>query len=92
MRPELDAYWDLRIYVHVSPRTSLARAIERDRHLGETSAVIARYRQRYLPGQTLYRQTANPIERADLIVVNDDPVNPVISREADGSASLPDPI
>ncbi|WP_207786319.1 hypothetical protein [Micromonospora globispora] len=37
-----------------------------------------RYRERYLPGQDLYRAEARPVERADIVLGMDDPLDPVV--------------
>ncbi len=53
------------------------RAMLRDQNLfGSSEAVQARYLQRYFPGQRLYFQAANSLQRADVIVMNNNPVNP----------------
>jgi uridine kinase len=81
LRPELRSAWDLSIYLHVEEGTTLSRALVRDRELfGSADVVEARYRQRYLPGQRLYRQEARPAQRADVLVDMTDPLTPVIMR------------
>lgn len=69
LRPELRSYWDLTIYVQVDPAETLRRAHLRDLELFGSAAVIdQRYRERYLPGQALYRAAAQPIEHADIVL------------------------
>jgi uridine kinase len=80
LRPELDDAWDYRIFVEVSPETSGRRGTARDR-------TEERYRARYLPAQRWYLQTVDPMSRADLRVVNEDPFSPVLlpaGRALDG--------
>lgn len=75
-RPELVRLWDFRIYLDISPEESLKRGVERDP--GEKEEIERKYRVRYLPGQQLYKDEANPHGVADIIVDYNDPRNPVI--------------
>jgi uridine kinase len=80
LRPELLPFWDYRIFVDVSFDVALARAERRDLALfGSVEAVRARYAERYIPGQRLYFEVAHPRERADAIVHNEDPDNPLLT-------------
>jgi uridine kinase len=45
---------------------------------GSADEVERRYRLRYIPGQELYIAEARPEEAADAVVVNDDPVAPLL--------------
>ena len=77
LRPELRDEWDLSIFVHVEPEESLRRALVRDVELfGSSRDAEHRYRTRYLPAQQVYLEEARPLDRADFVVVNDDPVVP----------------
>lgn len=77
LRQELRDAWELAIFLTVDPEESLRRALERDVALfGSTEEVARRYRTRYLPGQRLYVHEARPIDRADFVVLNDDPTRP----------------
>jgi len=68
-RPELRDHWDLAVFVDVSPELALRRALVRDAALlGGAAAVRQRYRERYLPGQRLYREQCAPARRADLVI------------------------
>ena len=79
LRPELDEFWDYRIWVEVPIAVALERAKQRDVALfGSEEAVHARYQVRYIPGQRLYFETAHPRERADAIVQNEDLENPLL--------------
>lgn len=76
-RPELVDHWDLRIYVHVDPEVSLNRGVARDADsTEERSAIAQKYRERYLPGQRIYRDRVDPLGRAHVVVDNTDPANP----------------
>jgi uridine kinase len=79
LRPELRDQWDLSIYLHVEPDVTLARARERDRDLfGSESEVELRYGQRYMPGQALYREEADPMSVASVVIDNTDPATPLV--------------
>jgi uridine kinase len=87
LRPELRDAWDLRIFVRCSPEESLRRALVRDLDLfGSPQEIERRYRVRYLPGQHLYFQHARPLDHADLVVDNEDPLQPGLSRPCAGDS------
>lgn len=76
-RPELDGYWDFRIFVDVDFDEALRRACERDEDLfGSANAVRKRYQVRYIPGQRTYLQTVRPAERANVVLKNGNPARP----------------
>ena len=80
LRPELAASWDFTVFVDASFEITLARAQERDAaYLGSREEVRKRYEQRYIPGQKLYFAECRPKERAQVVIDNNDPSNPVIS-------------
>ena len=75
-RPELDPYWDFRIFVDVPFEVALARALERDVALfGDKSMVLERYQKRYMPAQQLYIDLCHPHDHANLVVKNHDPID-----------------
>jgi uridine kinase len=87
LRPELHDCWELRIFVRVRPEESLRRALVRDRELlGSADDVERRYRTRYLPGQRLYLAEARPLDHADIVVDNDDPLQPRLSEPRPGDS------
>ena len=78
-RPELEACWDLRIWVEVTFEVMLDRVVRRDGDLfGGEAATRERYEQRYIPGQRLYLKQCRPREQAHLIVDNNDPLHPAL--------------
>ena len=78
-RPKLYDYWDFKVFVDVEFEVSVERAAHRDQELlGGADAAQERYWQRYVPGQRLYIQNCHPREHADVIVKNNDFVNPTI--------------
>lgn len=68
-RPEIDAYWDLRVWMEVTPETSVRRGAERDQDWAGSEAE-ALHLHRYLPAERLYIAEADPLARADVIVDN----------------------
>jgi uridine kinase len=78
-RPELRDRWHLSVYLHVPEEETLRRAVVRDRAL-MGAEVERRYRLRYPPGQALHRREADPVARADVVVDNTDPEEPVVLR------------
>jgi uridine kinase len=80
-RPELNNYWDLRIYVHVTFETVLRRGTARDAAwMDSQEAAAHRYRTRYIPGERLYVDQVNPAGRAQLVIDNENPANPTLTR------------
>jgi uridine kinase len=78
-RPELDDYWDLRVYVDVSFDEVLRRGIERDQQwMTSAAAAEHRYLTKYIPGERLYVDEIRPRERAQIVVNNEDPANPTL--------------
>jgi uridine kinase len=84
LRPELNLYWDLRIFLRISFNTSLERGVRRDLSSGcsqgmaEHEALRQRYLQRYIPGQKLYLNQVQPEGLGDIIIENDDLERPLI--------------
>ncbi len=80
-RPEINAYWDLRIWVDVPFEVALERAYTRDVELlGSVHVVRERYEKRYIPGQKLYFAQCQPKASAQLVVDNRDPLHPILSQ------------
>jgi uridine kinase len=83
LRPELENCWDFTILVRVTDETVLARVIQRDGpQMGGRQGVLDRYMTRYLPAQRRYLETCRPMERADVVVINDDPLNPTLQEKS----------
>jgi uridine kinase len=79
-RHEILPYWDLRIFVDISFKESLKRALNRDLDLfGNEEEILKRYQQRYIPGQKIYIGLEKPFEKADIIIDNNDFLNPSIT-------------
>jgi uridine kinase len=78
-RPELNEYWDYRIFVDADIEETLRRAQERDiAWMGTREKVLARYQRRYVPGEDMYIATVNPRSLADVVVENTNPAAPVL--------------
>lgn len=77
LRPELVDQWDLRVFVSTAVERTVDRAVTRDRRLRSPAEVERRWRERYIPSQELYFATVHPIDRADIVVHNDEPEKPV---------------
>jgi uridine kinase len=87
-RPELNHYWDYRIFVDISFETSLARALQRDVSLlGDSHMVKQKYEHRYMPAQRLYLEAVNPQSLADVVVHNNNPEEPEITILTDARLS-----
>jgi uridine kinase len=77
LRPELYEWWDFTLFLDVEFDLSVERASQRDQALfGQVEQVRAHYWQRYVPGQRIYLQTCHPNERANVVIDNNDPLNP----------------
>lgn len=81
LRPHLMSYWDLTIYLDVDFTHSMARGVQRDAAFyGSETEAAQRYQQRYIPGQKLYHQAAQPLDKADILIDNNDLEAPVFLK------------
>lgn len=81
LREELRNYWNLSMFLRISPAESLRRALHRDVDLfGSPAAVRERYDARYLPGQELYKTSAAPQDHATVLIDNEHPDAPHVLR------------
>jgi uridine kinase len=79
--PALRPLWDLVVYLRVSPELSWERGMARDARRGDSVDDLAvRYRDRYLPGQAMYRADHDPEHNADIVVDMTDLSAPVVVR------------
>ncbi len=70
-RPEINAYWDFRIWVEIAAELSVRRGIERDAEgAGDAEEAEALHRDRYLVGELLYLDEVNPRSFVDVILDN----------------------
>ncbi|GAA4507691.1 MULTISPECIES: uridine kinase [Nonomuraea] len=75
-RPEIDAYWDYRVWMHIDEELSVARGAARDQDWAGSGAE-AIHRDRYLVAQRVYQREADPIARADVVIDNTDFAHPL---------------
>ena len=78
-RPELDPYWDLRVYVDVGFAEVLRRGTARDQQWMDSAAAAEhRYRTKYIPGEQRYMDEVRPRDRAQVVVGNEDVTAPTL--------------
>jgi uridine kinase len=78
-RPELDRYWDLRVWLEIDPELSVRRGSERDAEMeGDAASAEALHRDRYLPAELLYIEEVDPRSLVDVIVDNSNVDHPVL--------------
>jgi uridine kinase len=80
----LFTYWDYKLYLNASFENTMKRALIRDRELfGGEENVIKLYKRRYIPGQKMYLAKYNPIKKSDIVVNNNDFLNPTVMKISD---------
>jgi uridine kinase len=80
-RPEINAYWDLRIWVEIDAELSVRRGIERDAEMeGSPEQAEALHRDRFLVGEQLYISEVDPRAFVEVIVDNTDFDRPRLLR------------
>ena len=83
MRPEIDEFWDLRLFVQVTEGAARERWLARDSAWMGEAEVIERYEKRYIPGERLYLDLARPEFAADIVLNNTDLAYPVAKVRGD---------
>jgi uridine kinase len=68
-RPEINKYWDYRIWLHVDEKTSLERGARRDRDWAGSAARDV-HRDRYLVAERLYIGEVDPVRIVDVVIDN----------------------
>jgi uridine kinase len=76
MRPELDASWDVRIWLDVDPALSLERGVARDTEREGRAEAEALHRDRYHAAEAIYAGEVDPVGKADFVIDNRDFANP----------------
>ncbi len=72
-RPELNACWDLRIWVSIDAKLSVRRGTARDAEMeGGTGAAEALHRDRYLAAESIYLDEVDPLAIVDITIDNTD--------------------
>ena len=86
LRPELMDDWDYSIFVAVDFDVSVARALARDltdkAGPDEIQALRQLYARRYVPGQKIYLRQVRPVEKATVILMNNDCEFPSLGARA----------
>ncbi len=82
-RPELREYWDVKLFVDAPFSVTVPRAVHRD---GGNEETRKQYQLRYLPGQQLYLEEAQPKKYADIIINKADIEHPSMWVHMDTSA------
>ncbi|MET9487176.1 hypothetical protein [Nocardia sp. NPDC006630] len=70
-RPEINQYWDFRIWLEVSPEVSVCRGTVRDND-------EAIHRDRYLPAERIYLAEVQPVRLTDVVIDNSTFANPLL--------------
>ena len=76
-RPEIDNFWDYRIWPDVDPRDALSRGTNRDAAMIGTGADAV---QRYAASEAVYISDVDTLHKADLIIDSRDFAAPRIVR------------
>ena len=82
-RKEIKKYFDLIIFIDVDFDVALSRVLKRKKDkdsLGEEENIKKYYKQKYFAGQKLYFKEANPKEKADIVINNNDFNNLIIKQ------------
>ena len=83
-RPEINSYWDLRVWIEIDAELSVRRGIKRDADIeGGAAAAEQLHRDRYLVGEQLYIDEVDPRSLVDVIVDNTDFDRPRLVRTGD---------
>jgi uridine kinase len=81
--PQLDPYWDLRVWIDIDAELSVRRGTKRDADLeGSAQAAESLHRERYLVAESLYIDEVDPRSLAEVIVDNTDFGRPRLIRPA----------
>jgi uridine kinase len=81
LRKALIDFWDLRLFLHVDFAQSVPRGAARDADLfGSLEKAEQRYHQRYVPGQKIYLKESNPLDKADVVIDNNNIKQPKLIR------------
>ncbi|WP_435059056.1 uridine kinase [Streptomyces sp. bgisy060] len=68
-RPEINEYWDFRIWLQVDAELSVRRGAERDQDWAGTEAESI-HRNRYLVAERVYLREVDPLPLADVVIDN----------------------
>ncbi|MFF8276066.1 DUF6924 domain-containing protein [Streptomyces lateritius] len=74
-RPEVDSFWDYRIWIDIDAELSVRRGAERDQDWAGSDAESL-HRDRYLVAERIYLDEVDPLPRMDALVDNTDFARP----------------
>jgi uridine kinase len=84
-RPELQRNWDVTVFVRTSAEISEARGLGQDmEHLAGEEAARILYANRYRQAYALYERLCEPERHSDVIIDNDDFINPQLHMQPKG--------
>ena len=80
-RPVLLPHWDVTLFLQVEFDNAVLRGVARDRDLFTTQEeCLLRYEQRYVPGQKTYLKEACPLDKAHILIDNNNLDEPEIIK------------
>ncbi|MFJ8351081.1 uridine kinase [Streptomyces sp. NPDC094153] len=68
-RPEINEYWDFRVWLRVDAELSVQRGAERDQDWAGSEAESV-HRDRYLVAECIYLQEVDPLPMTDVVIEN----------------------
>jgi uridine kinase len=68
-RPQLNDFWDFRIWLEIDEETSVRRGVQRDQ-ARDGAQVEAVHRDRYLAAERLYLAEVDPARLAEVVIDN----------------------
>jgi uridine kinase len=78
-RPELQSFFDVKIFLKITEETVMQRVLERDLPLfGDEAGVRRSYEEKYFPAMRLYNKAVSPVALADIVIDNTDYLNPAL--------------
>jgi uridine kinase len=78
-RPEINQYWDFRVWLDVDAERSVRRGVERDQNWAGSEAESV-HRDRYLMAERIYLQEVDPVTMMDVVIDNSSFASPRIVR------------
>lgn len=67
-REQWQGFFDYKIYIDCPKAIRYERVLNRDLYIGNTEAIINKYKRRYWPAEEYYMNKVNPIKKADIVV------------------------
>lgn len=70
-REQWQRFFDYIIYLDCPEEVRHGRVFNRDLYIGDTEAIIKKYKTRYWPAEDFYMKTVQPIKNANIVVNSD---------------------